>query len=180
LNNIKNWHTALGIPAMDTAFGFGGDSEAYSFKIGEKMCTFHRAEMAPPCGVYGINYSRQVFIHTELSPHCWSITWTTFRKPTFTGCAFFVPQYGLMVIQAGNTAHGWEPGQLHGTLLPGTPPDPKYCFPEIGQAGIAIVTSIRIPALYEKWLQENCDLEEVAEELQGILAEEEAEENADE
>ncbi|KJA29083.1 hypothetical protein HYPSUDRAFT_120156, partial [Hypholoma sublateritium FD-334 SS-4] len=89
----------------------------YSVEIGSNMFEFYNAELAPPAGIAGKNYSWA--IHHEAHPHRYSVSWTISRSPdTPDRCHFFLARYGFCIHQAPNTLIVWIPSEAHRTSLP--------------------------------------------------------------
>ncbi|KAG6808888.1 hypothetical protein H0H92_002449 [Tricholoma furcatifolium] len=113
----------------------------YTVTISNETYEFHDAELTPPGGVMGKNYSRAV--HNEVQPHKWAISWTTSRTSGFpNGGHFYIAKYGIRIRQAPNTMIIWRPEDSHGTSAPAVhPSDPN---PPFLQRGLAFVTSNRL------------------------------------
>ncbi|KAG6835879.1 hypothetical protein H0H93_013719 [Arthromyces matolae] len=124
----------------------------YSIKIKDNVFTFADAELAPPAGVMGENYSRA--IHDEHQPHKWAISWTISRgNVDNAGCNFYLARYGVRVQMDADTMVAWRPDDLHGTSLPKAEPDDKD--PIFKQRGMAFVTSPRLPGVWKDYIGDN-------------------------
>ncbi|KAG6849604.1 hypothetical protein H0H93_007056 [Arthromyces matolae] len=121
----------------------------YSISIKDHVFTFRDAELAPPTGVMGENYSRAM--HDETQPHKWAVSWTVSRgNLKDAGCNFYLARYGIRVQMSSDTMIAWRPTDLHGTSLPHA--DPKDKNPEFKQRGMAFVTSSRLSRVWNKYL----------------------------
>lgn len=141
---------------------------AYTISDTKLEHTFYGVKMPPPCGYFGVNYSRYVSVHLhkqsphqncshthfERCPHKFGIAWTT-RKGCHpvddNGANFYMANYAIKVESAQNTAVVWRPGEWHGTTLPQR--DPLISRPESSQAGISLVTSSSVAEEWKKEMQ---------------------------
>ncbi|RDB28016.1 hypothetical protein Hypma_002267 [Hypsizygus marmoreus] len=123
---------------------------SYSVKILDNEFDFHHAELAPPTGVFGQNYSRP--IHFETQPHKYAASWTLSRDVGVAGgMHFYFAKYGVRVQAAPNTVIVWIPTEPHGTCLPNYHPrDSKSPF---SQRGLAFVTSNRLPSIWQSYIE---------------------------
>ncbi|KAJ3737247.1 hypothetical protein DFJ43DRAFT_987971 [Lentinula guzmanii] len=176
LLDYEDWRRRSLIYPMDPAVKFGEEERVITVKYRGEDLKFHNATMAPPCGVFAVNYSR--YIHVENQPHRWGTAWTTFRDPTKKGGSFFFSDYGIRVCPATDTLHGWEPARPHGTSLPNTGPDPRCKYPDVVQSGLSIVTSPRIEAAFRRFCESsgNVEVSALQEEFVSSVQEEEADE----
>ncbi|KAG6818847.1 hypothetical protein H0H93_001071, partial [Arthromyces matolae] len=96
----------------------------YIVQIKSRAFKFVNAELAPPAGVMGENYSRA--IHYENQPHKWGLSWTVSRgtEPD-AGCHFFIAEYAIRIEMSPDTMVAWRPSELHGTSLPNCDPKDK-------------------------------------------------------
>ncbi|KAH9841338.1 uncharacterized protein C8Q71DRAFT_700010 [Rhodofomes roseus] len=131
----------------------------YMVERGSECVEFNDAELAPPSGVAGCNYARQV----PLLSQKWAFSWTTSRREGMTGGSFYEAIFGIKVLQAPNTMVAWMPEHDHGTSLLDWSPDKKDDVPPFAQAGIALVTSTRLASTWKKYLAEH-DFEEAERE----------------
>ncbi|RDB20488.1 hypothetical protein Hypma_012446 [Hypsizygus marmoreus] len=123
---------------------------SYSVKIRNNDFTFHNAELAPPTGVFGQNYSRP--IHFETQPHKYAASWTLSRNVGLAGgMHFYFAKYGIRVQGAPNTVIVWIPREAHGTCLPNY--HPTNDEPPFSQRGLAFVTSNRLPSIWQAYLE---------------------------
>ncbi|KAG6819413.1 hypothetical protein H0H93_012073 [Arthromyces matolae] len=66
----------------------------YVVEINSRTFKFTNAELAPPAGVMGENYSRA--IHYEKQPHKWALSWTVSRgAEADAGCHFYIAEYAI-------------------------------------------------------------------------------------
>ncbi|RDB30477.1 hypothetical protein Hypma_007129 [Hypsizygus marmoreus] len=122
---------------------------SYSVKIGDNEFDFHHAELAPPTGVFGQNYSRP--IHYETQPHKYAASWTLSRNAgSPEGMHFYFAKYGIQVQAAPNTVIVWIPSEPHGTCLPNY--HPTDGDPPILQRGLAFITSNRLPLVWQQYV----------------------------
>ncbi|KAJ3891722.1 hypothetical protein GG344DRAFT_76645 [Lentinula edodes] len=151
LSDIEHFLSTSNIYGMDANLHAGGTENIYTVPINGLPITFRDARMAPPSGVFARNYARAV--HNEVQPHKWSIAWTTFRASINKelGGHFYNSDYGIRIRSATNTAVFWQPEHFHGTSLQDIPPSEKG-GPVI-QSGLSIVTSPRLPAIFDKFIQ---------------------------
>ncbi|KAJ3810314.1 hypothetical protein F5876DRAFT_65728 [Lentinula aff. lateritia] len=151
LSDIEHFLSTTKIYGMDANLHAGGPENVYTVPINGIPITFRNARMAPPSGVFARNYARAV--HNEVQPHKWSIAWTTFRASINKelGGHFYNSDYGIRICSAINTAVFWQPEHFHGTSLQDVPPSEKG-GPVI-QSGLSIVTSSRLPAIFDKFIQ---------------------------
>ncbi|KAG2091220.1 uncharacterized protein F5147DRAFT_823307, partial [Suillus discolor] len=137
----------------------------YVVGIGEKgvYYEFNGVEMAPPAGVFALNYSRAT--HSEIQPHKFALSWTTNRSPQSIGGHFYISSHGIQIKSASNTLVVWQPKDVHGTSLQvRNPDDPNPAFI---QTGMAIVTSNRLPNAWKKYKDTNSGITQLQLELQG-------------
>ncbi|KAH6876475.1 hypothetical protein BKA70DRAFT_1128403 [Coprinopsis sp. MPI-PUGE-AT-0042] len=135
--------------------------------------TFHEAQFSPSCLVFSERYSRQVSriqasglyllahlpvprpVHQENQPHEWAVSWTTHRSGTDPrGNHFYIADYGVRIPVAEDTSIAWKPTHFHTSSLGSWDPQKAYAQaedPVMNQQGIAIVTSNRVPGVYQKW-----------------------------
>ncbi|KAH7877446.1 uncharacterized protein C8R40DRAFT_1020924, partial [Lentinula edodes] len=151
LADIDSFLSESNIYGMDANLHAGGPENTYTVPINNIPVTFRNAQMAPPSGVFARNYARAV--HNEVQPHKWSIAWTTFRASINKelGGHFYNCDYGIRIQSATNTCVFWQPHHYHGTSLQDVPPSEKS-GPVI-QSGLSIVTSSRLPAVFEKFIR---------------------------
>ncbi|RDB18282.1 hypothetical protein Hypma_000646 [Hypsizygus marmoreus] len=144
LNNTK-------IKRMD-ANGHLASSQSqrsFSVRIGDNEFDFHHAELAPPTGAFGQNYSRP--IHYETQPHKYAASWTLSHNIGLPGgMHFYFAKYGIRVQAAPNTVIVWIPTDAHGTCLPNYHPNDNE--PPLLQRGLAFVTSNRLPSVWQAYV----------------------------
>ncbi|KJA15089.1 hypothetical protein HYPSUDRAFT_109030, partial [Hypholoma sublateritium FD-334 SS-4] len=144
--DFDNFVAGTGIPRMNGAGHLA--SGTYQVVIDGNQFLFQNAELAPPGGVIGQNYSRP--IHYETQPHAFAVMWTTHRTPnTPDGCHFYLARYGIRIQQASNTLIVWRPEEEHGSSLPDV--SPKESNPVFCQRGVAFVTSNRLESAWRKF-----------------------------
>ncbi|KAG1767507.1 hypothetical protein EDD22DRAFT_844466 [Suillus occidentalis] len=107
---------------------------------------FNRVEMAPPAGVFALNYSRAM--HSEYQPHKFALAWTTNRSPESIGGHFYISSHGIQIKSAPNTLVVWQPSAFV-------------------QTGIAIVTSSRLPNAWKKYKETHSGITQLEADLQG-------------
>lgn len=119
--------------------------------------TVRDIEHGPGCAIMSQNYARPV--HFEDHPHKWAVSWTTLRAGTKpSGSNFFVPSYGLRIMQATDTSIAWRPSDYHTTSLGSWDPTIAWSRgvdPTFIQQGIAFVTSNRIASVCKDWATKN-------------------------
>lgn len=179
LSDYEIWLDAAGFRRMDARGAMTSDCEGcgeYYVQKGAKTIVFHHEKLAPPAGVAGANYSRQVIyqsdehpflvlcsaIHRENMPHKFAYAWTTSRSAT-TGGNFYLAKYGIKIEQAANTFHAWCPTDDHGTSLIGSGPQPGV--PPFAQQGISFVSSMRLESTWRKYKNNQLTAEEAAAEF---------------
>ncbi|KAF8809194.1 hypothetical protein BYT27DRAFT_7284279 [Phlegmacium glaucopus] len=150
LDDFNKFTTSTNIRRMD-ANGHMADEKGqtfYSASIGEDQFDFHDAELAPPSGVFGKNYSRA--IHYEHQPHHFAVSFTVSRSHDHSaGGHFYMSRYGIRIASAPNTLIAWIPSEPHGTSLQNFSPGDSD--PDFFQRGLAFVTSSRLPSIWAKY-----------------------------
>lgn len=92
------------------------------------------------------------FMHYEKQPHDYAAALTTFRNGGVSdGGHFYLGAYGIKVEATANSLVVWQPKHVHGTSLQNRSPYDKN--PEFLQQGLAIVTSARLPTIWEKYVK---------------------------
>ncbi|EDR13077.1 uncharacterized protein LACBIDRAFT_308518 [Laccaria bicolor S238N-H82] len=105
--------------------GVGTHGE-YMVCVGDAKFIFQDAEMAPPSGVFGQNYSSST--HVEYQPHMYTLAWTVRRDhPSDAGGHFYIRTYGICIQAAANSLVVWRPADVHGTSLQDL--DPHFSHP---------------------------------------------------
>ena len=156
------------VPRMDSSGNKSGSHGTYTVSDTKYEHTFNGVEMPPPCGYFGVNYSRYVPVylhqlkvftaanshtHNEKCPHTFGISWTTRKhrgEESDNGGDFYISDYGIKVEAAQNTVIVWRPQEWHGTTLPQQDPSISQ-RPEFSQAGISLVTSAGV---VQEWYKE--------------------------
>lgn len=88
--------------------------------------------------------------HNEIQPHRFAASWTTGRKGAPSkGGQFYNASYGIQVEPSTNTLVIWPPQNIHGTSLQDRVIDGED--PNFSQMGLAIVTSNRLPSIWQKY-----------------------------
>jgi hypothetical protein len=148
MEDTDKFFTGIGIHRMDGNQRLPGSKGRYVIEIDGVPVEFYDVELAPPCGVFGVNYARST--HYEKQPHKYAMSWTTGRTlGRDDGGHFYVSQYGIRVQGAPNTLVIWKPGHKHGTSLQKLSPTDRA--PRFTQTGMSIVTSGRIRKIWEKY-----------------------------
>jgi hypothetical protein len=152
---------------MDGGKRLPSSKGTYMVEVDGIPIEFHGVELAPPCGVFGVNYSRYLplsinkhqtqyylrHIHFEYQPHRYAMAWTTDRTAgSEAGGHFFHAAYGVRIQGAANTLTIWEPRSHHGTSLQNV--DPLDKSPSFHQTGMSIVTSNTIKSAWKKYYEE--------------------------
>ena len=92
-------------------------------------------------------------MHYENQPHDYAIALTARRTGGINdGGHFYLGSYGIKVESAANSIVVWRPKDVHGTSLQNRSPyddDPAFM-----QRGMAIVTSTRLPGVWEKYAKD--------------------------
>ncbi len=90
-------------------------------------------------------------MHYEKQPHTYAAALTTTRTGAAdNGGHFYLGSYGIKVESAANSLVVWQPRHVHGTGLQLRSPYDKE-DPAFIQRGMAIVTSSRLPGVWEKY-----------------------------
>ncbi|KAF8812734.1 hypothetical protein BYT27DRAFT_7071704, partial [Phlegmacium glaucopus] len=83
---------------------------------GEDQFDFHSAELAPPSGFFGKNYSHA--IHYEHQPHHFAMSFIVLQSHDHSaGGHFYMSRYGIHIASAPNKLIAWIPSEPHGTSL---------------------------------------------------------------
>ncbi len=110
-------------------------------------------------------------MHYEHQPHDYAAAFTTSRNADRNGRGhFYLGSYGIKVEASANSVVVWRPKDVHGTSLQNR--DPYKRNPSFNQTGLAIVTSARLPKVWEKYIA-NLDLNsEASKKMAKIAADE--------
>ena len=88
--------------------------------------------------------------HVESQPHKYALAWTVRRDhPSDAGGHFYIGSYGIHIQAAANSLVIWRPADVHCTSLQDL--DPHDTNPAFLQRGLAIVTPMRLPRLWDKY-----------------------------
>lgn len=91
-------------------------------------------------------------MHYERQPHDFAAALTTSRNGSAgDGGHFYLGAYGIKVEATANSLVVWQPRHVHGTSLQRRSPYDKD--PIFLQQGLAIVTSARLPGIWEKYVE---------------------------
>ncbi|PUU80828.1 hypothetical protein B9Z19DRAFT_947899, partial [Tuber borchii] len=162
-----------GIARMDNK-GKQKANNTYTIQHEQEIYEFNQGELAPPVGFFASNYSRYLeklltetfrAIHKETAPHKYSLFWTTERSlEANQGGNFFISDYGIRIRGAENTLVAWQTRMFHGTSLARL--DSIESYTGKGQVGLSIVSPNRLPKIWERYMNEGIDEEELKRELE--------------
>jgi hypothetical protein len=181
IDDTTAFFSGLGVYRMDAnkqapaaagkAFSMHWDSATtssngkYTIMVDNVPIQFHDVELAPPAGVFGVNYARH--IHTEGHPHKYALAWTAMRAlGNNDGGHFFLSRHRIRVQSAANTLVIWPPELEHGTSLQNVQPNETTVF----QAGMSIVTSHRMAATWNRYVNDNFSTKNI--DIRDVISEE--------
>ncbi|CUS09263.1 unnamed protein product [Tuber aestivum] len=138
-------------------------NNTYTIQYEQEIYEFNQGELAPPVGFFASNYSRA--IHKETAPHEYSLFLTTERSlEANQGGNFFISDYGIRIRGAENTLVAWQTRMFHRTSLARLDSIESYTGKR--QVGLSIVSPNRLPKIWERYMNEGIDEEELKRELE--------------
>ncbi|KAH9943786.1 hypothetical protein B0H21DRAFT_865180 [Amylocystis lapponica] len=181
IDDLTNYLDATGICRMDASGSRTSSHGEYTVKKGDDAVVFRDVELAPPTGVFAVNYARHGpdhdctayanfcaarAMHYEHMPHNYAISWTTNRRGTSSaGSNFYLAKYGIKVVAAANTMVAWRSRDIHGMNLQDRSPYDDE--PGFLQASMSFVTSSRIKTIWERYAAEVISVQEAEALLAG-------------
>jgi len=67
IDDTTNFFNSIGIYRMDAGKRLPSTKGTYMLEIDDTPIEFHGVELAPPTGVFGVNYSRYLLLHINLN-----------------------------------------------------------------------------------------------------------------
>jgi len=169
-----------GIKRMDNR-GKQSENNTYTIQYKEEVYEFQQGQLAPPVGFFASNYSRYVIkynvwyekllterfraIHKEGAPHQYSLFWTTDRSLGDGEVGnFFISDYGIRIQGAKNTMVAWQTKMFHGTSLAKL--ESIDSNRGRGQVGLSIVSPSRLLNIWQRYMAQKIDENDLEKELE--------------
>ena len=104
-------------------------------------------------------------IHKERASHKYSLFWTTERSlGEGEGGNFFISDYGIRIRGAKNTMVAWQTTMFHGTSLAKL--ESTNSDSGRGQVGLSIVSPSRLLNIWQRYMEEEIDGDDLEKELE--------------
>jgi hypothetical protein len=142
IDDLENAMTAAGLPRLD----FDKEMKFPLPFLTEEPVTFTGYPLSPPEGYIARNFAKQIHIDKHWTKCPWGAYWNIKRCTAAAGDAdmeyganFFIPEYGLRIVNSANVCVIWDVSLPHGT---------SWYYDGLEQVGIAFVLS---PSTQNAW-----------------------------